>query len=32
MDLPVPAYLLIGFFVASLVAIGIGYAILKLRK
>ncbi len=32
MDLPVQAYLLIGFFVAVLIAISIGYAIFRIRK
>lgn len=32
MDLPVQAYLLMGFFGAVLLAAGIGYVIVRLRK
>jgi hypothetical protein len=32
MDLPVQAYLLMGFFGAVLIAVSVGYAILKLRR
>jgi hypothetical protein len=32
MELPIQAYLLIGFFVAVIIAVSLGFAILKHRK